>query len=486
VKSSLTLVVLSFLLLLSVNPAVAQMTSSTPDGRANGPAATPCNQDSASVPAPRDLHPAHPIADSDAFTTAYNYLVTFYPRWFTYNQSGHGPCNQLLGPDRISPIYQTVVAINDDTFYASAFVGVEKEPVIVTVPDVAGVSYSVLQLDGYGNVFKGIPSGKPGVYALIGPGWTGFLPAPISPVQVPYNYTVLIFRADKYANGKDTRQEADEFRRNLHAAYLSDYLSDPGSGIATILPEAAFALPYKTAAVHLIANHPLAFLRRLQTAVLAGTTQPMTSDEQALSDTFNALFSDPSQYPQLIAGAQAAHADIDNNYLSTTIAGTSWITFTDIGEWEKTSQGYLNRSSITDYIQYGNNHKAAAYYHAFRDSNGNPLDGSAHSYVLTFQQGQQPDVSRFWSVTAYLPVSIELVPNTAKKYVVASYTPGLVTAPDGSVSIVISVNKPSGVPQANWLPIPRGPVNIMLRAYGPEGTVEDNSYVPPPIEPLEN
>jgi hypothetical protein len=41
---------------------------------------------------------------------------------------------------------------------------------------------------------------------------------------------------------------------------------------------------------------------------------------------------------------------------------------------------------------------------------------------------------------------------------------------------------PAGVPVANWLPIPAGAFNIMLRVYGPQGSVEDNTYVPPPIE----
>jgi hypothetical protein len=36
-----------------------------------------------------------------------------------------------------------------------------------------------------------------------------------------------------------------------------------------------------------------------------------------------------------------------------------------------------------------------------------------------------------------------------------------------------------GVPEANWLPVPLGPFNIMLRVYGPEGGVADNTYVPP-------
>ena len=41
---------------------------------------------------------------------------------------------------------------------------------------------------------------------------------------------------------------------------------------------------------------------------------------------------------------------------------------------------------------------------------------------------------------------------------------------------------PVGVPMANWLPMPAGAFNIMLRIYGPEESVEDDTYVPPPIE----
>ena len=41
---------------------------------------------------------------------------------------------------------------------------------------------------------------------------------------------------------------------------------------------------------------------------------------------------------------------------------------------------------------------------------------------------------------------------------------------------------PAGVPMANVLAIPAGASNIMLRVYGPQGSVEDHTYVPPPIE----
>ena len=50
------------------------------------------------------------------------------------------------------------------------------------------------------------------------------------------------------------------------------------------------------------------------------------------------------------------------------------------------------------------------------------------------------------------------------------------------MSIYMARQLPAGVPMANWLPIPSGAFNIMLRVYGPEGTVEDNTYVPPGIQ----
>jgi hypothetical protein len=411
--------------------------------------------------------------------------VTFYPRWFTYSQaSGSVPCNQLFGSDEVTPIYRNVVAINDDTLYATAYISVKKEPVIVTVPPTSDI-YSVLHIDGYGNVLASIPSGQPGIYGLVGPDWNGTpaVPAGVIPVPLPFNYTILIFRADKYSPaGADVRAEADKFRRSLHAAPLSVYLDNATSGAALIVPVSMFSRSWKENADELIANDPIAFLAQVQTAVLAGTTQPKTADEQTLSDNFDTLFNDHSVYPQLINGTRAAFAAIVIDYLTHAISGTSWINFSNIGQWDKSFQGYLDRSAITEYLQFGNNHDAAAYYHTFLDGQGAPLDGDTPGYILKFANGQQPQARRFWSVTSYTPETIELIPNAANKYVVARYTPGLVTAPDGSVTILMSSERPDNFPLANWLPIPKGRFNVMLRVYGPEGSVLDNSYLPPPIE----
>jgi hypothetical protein len=422
----------------------------------------------------------------DAFQTTLKYVSQFYPLWFTYNQAGISTPNQIGGPVRVSPLYHFVVAINDDTRYASSFLDFSMEPVILQIPSTS-TNYSVLTLDGYCDVFhSAILANTPGTYALYGPGFDpSSLPTTVTPVPLPFNYMTIIFRADRFNNGIDMTVEADAFRRGLSTEPLCAYLGQrcpagvPPGGPAVILPEIAFSIPFKTIADNLIALDPIAFLRQLQTAVASPRTPPMSPEVQQISDRFNALFAFfGSNRSEFAAGAQAAHDAIVNDYLNNT-GKTNWITYNNIGDW---GPHVVQRSSITEFIQYANDHSAAAYFHAFKDGLGSSLDGTdPRGYVLTFSAQEIPAAKRFWSVTAYTPEAIELVPNSANKYLVASYTPGLVTNEDGSISIYMAQQLPAGVPEANWLPIPSGPFNVMLRVYGPAGDVAAEKYVPPAI-----
>jgi hypothetical protein len=433
----------------------------------------------------------------DEFATTRDYVSQFYPLWFTYYQTSLGTPNRMVGPDKISPIYHYVVAINNDTVYASSFLDLSMEPLIVTIPSTTA-NYSVLTLDRYCDIVPGIPNNEPGTYALYGPDFNpNNLPTTVIPVSLPFNYMTIIFRADKFTKKGvdyvDMTAAAETFRRGLSTMPLCTYLGQncpagvPLGGPTRIVPEIEFALPFKTIADNLIALDPIAFLRQLQTAVVSPKTPPMSPEVQALSDHFNALFaSRTAKRSKFARGARAAHDLIINDYLTNT-SNTNWITYANIGKWgtnpDPGSSTAVQRSSITEFIQYANDHEAAAYFHAFKDGQGSPLNGTdPHGYVLTFSSEEIPATTRFWSLTAYTPNSIELVPNSANKYLVASYTPGLQTNADGSISIYMARQLPPGVPAANWLPIPPGPFNVMLRDYGPAGSVADNTYVPPGIE----
>ena len=371
------------------------------------------------------------VSQLSPFDTTVAYVVQFYPLWFTYYQSLLPSPNRLAGPNRISPIYHYVVAINVDTLYASSYLDLTAQPVILTIPSTT-VRYSILMLDPYGDIFDaGIPPQTAGTFALTGPGFTGTLPAEVTPIAMPLDFSTLIFRADKFSPaGEDQTPEAQAFRTSLKTETLSDYVSNPSGGTTTkILPEFFFAVPFKTTADDLIAQDPIAFLRQLQRAVESNHTPPFSPYEEALSNRFNSLFANGNMNrSEFSDGAQAAHELILDRYLTHTDwtrTPTNWIHFTNIGDW---GNQVIERSSITEFIQYANNREAAAYYHVFKDADGHPLDGSdPQGYVLTFAPGQLPEAKRFWSLTAYTPEAIELVPNPANKYAVASYTPGLQT-----------------------------------------------------------
>lgn len=413
-----------------------------------------------------------------------SYVVQFYPLWFSYYQTQRAN-NRLIGPDRISPLYQTVVAINNDTLYASTLVNLSKEPVILTVPKTKA-TYSTLLLDPYGDIIdSGIPAETPGVYGLVGPAYEGKLPAGITPLYLPLDYMILIFRTDKFASdGKSMIPAAQTFRKSLKLQTLSDYKKDPTAGAAAIVPEIFFAKPFKTAADTLTTTAPITFLSQLQKAVAAPNTPPLSASAKALSDRFDRLFGDgtftsDSKKLPFVQGTKAAHNLILNNYLNHR-GSTNWINFTNIGDW---NGAWLDRSSIAEFIQYGNAHSTAAYFHTFRDGMGLPLDGTnKRGYMLHFAKDQIPEAKRFWSLTVYTPESIELVKNDARKYEVASYSPGLHYNRDGSLTILFTPKQPTAVPAANWVPIPAGPFNVMLRVYGPEGDVLDNRYLPPAID----
>ena len=422
------------------------------------------------------------VSQTGAFATTVAYVAQFYPLWFTYNQSRFATHNRLVGPDRVTPLYHIVVAINVDTLYASTFLELAAEPVVLTIPETQ-VTYSILTLDPYCDIFNsGIPAQTPGTYAFTGPGYQGTVPNGITQVPMPLNSCVLIFRADKYSStGEDQIAEAEAFRKSLKLQTLSDYQANPDGGEALILPEVAFAIPYKTIADNLITRAPITFLKELQTAVASANTPPMLPAVQRLSEHFDTLFGDGSaNQGEFRAGARAGHELILDRYLTHTDARKNyWITFLNIGDW---GDQVVERSAITEFIQYGNGRSTAAYYHAFKDETGTPLDGdNGAGYVLTFSAEQIPQAKRFWSVTAYTPESIELIANSANKYEVASYEPGLQKGPDGSISIYIARELPAGVPQANWLPVSHGRFNLMLRVYGPTGNVTDD-YVPPGIQ----
>src|SRR5262249_32520221 len=281
--------------------------------------------------------------------------------------------------------------------------------------------------------------------------------------------TTWIIRADKYSSTDQNQvHQAGVFRHTLRLASLPDYEQHPRAGATQIVPQAALALRMKAVADDAVRFHTTHFFRAVQAALNSSATRPLSNSDRQLSSSFNRLFAaantaarhgNPGPLSQMISGARAAHTMIINRWQSHTDAN-HWIYFSNFANWRT---AYLDRAAGNEYIQYGNNASAAGYYNVFTDANGAPLNGATvPAYQLTFPKDQIPQADRFWSLTAYLPRGNTLVPNAARKYEVARFTPGLVTNPDGSITIYIQPTPPPAAPRANSLPIPHGPLHALL------------------------
>jgi len=440
------------------------------------------------------------MGNQEGYDLAYEYTVRFYPRYFTWAQfninsensqrqtSGSNYENRLTGPLGMGPEYKVVVAINDDTIYAEAFLDVSSGPVILTIPEYAN-SYSILQLDVYGNIFSTELSANPpsggGIYGFVERGSYAQLPEGVTRVELPYSFTTIAIRIDKYSSsGENHIEAANAFRSKLSMQPLADYDPSGDSGRTLVLPLFFFSPSVKLMADEGLAKWPEAFLTTLQEAMASPATQPLTADDRALMQRFNTTFavarsvvdSDSGPLTAIVRGAQAAYAAIINRWQSHR-GPTNWIHFDNVGHW---GTNYLDRAALTEYIQVGNDRKAAYYANAFVDASGLPLDGGSFAYTIQFAKDALPQYKRFWSMTAYTPEYIELVPNALDKYVVASYTPGLVTAEDGSVTIYVQADQPK-TNTANWLPVPKGHFSLLFRVYGPQGSALAGTYVPPKI-----
>lgn len=234
---------------------------------------------------------SRPVAGPAAtpYTTSLDYAIRFYPRFLTFFQQNYARENKMTGPASMGPQYGLVVAPNNDTVYGEAFVNVSQGPEIFTIPK-TNVSYSLLTLDVWGNVFSTGINGA-GTYALVRRTFHGSLPSGVKRIVVPSVQSIFIVRADRYAsNGRSTNKEATLFRNNLRLASLSAYKSNPSSGKCLVLPLAVFAPRMKAIADQAITESPRTFYFELQKALHSSTTRPLSASDISLSRAFDRVF----------------------------------------------------------------------------------------------------------------------------------------------------------------------------------------------------
>jgi hypothetical protein len=392
-----------------------------------------------------------------------------------------GPFNQITNDARVFTYEDTaIVTPNSDTPYSMLWVDLRAEPMVLSVPAVEKERYySVQFVDGntynYGYIGSRATGTEPGDYLIVGPDWKGETPAGIKQVfhsTTPFGLT--IFRTQLF-NAEDMPGVV-KVQAGYKGQPLSAFLKQPAPPAA---PKIDF-VPATTAGIK--AN----FYEYLDAAL---QFVPLTDDNKAIraklasigigpEKTFN--FKDLSlEHKAAILLAMKEGDDKVDKFLATAFKNINgWKVGAAFGDADFFKGNWLLRAAAAKGGIYGNDAVEAMYPMTRVDTAGETLDGSKHSYTLTFPAGQFPPVNAFWSVTMYDGKTQLLIKNPINRYLINSpMLPQMKKNDDGSLTLYIQKDSPGADKESNWLPAPNDTIYLVMRLYWPKET--QPSILPP-------
>jgi hypothetical protein len=375
-----------------------------------------------------------------------------------------------------TPADKDIVTPSNDTPYSWAWLDLRAEPMVVSVPAAPDRYYVLQWFDLFthnahylGSRATGTEAGD---YLLAGPGWDGAIPDDITDV-LRFETEIAGTLTRTSWTGEDDRAGLVTQQRQYRIRPLSEF-----TGAKPAAPAPAVQFPGWDEAR---ANSPdfisyLNFLMQFTPAVSSeeGMLAEFAKIGIAPGATFDAAALDPEIRAAIATGIADAQKELNDTIAQTTSSRTLFGTRDSLGD------NYIMERAVGAAMGIYGNSQEEAVYTAFQiGEDGQPLD-AAKKYLLHFNADQVPDVKYFWSMTMYdLPDRL-LVENPLSRYAIGSRTEGLKSNDDGSIDIYLQSETPGADAESNWLPTPEnGNFYMVLRMYGPQGTLLDGSWKAP-------
>lgn len=392
------------------------------------------------------------------------------------------PPNQLsMLTDYVVPEERMVACPNQDVVYGFSILSLDREPVVVQVPDF-GDRFWVYQVvdqrtDGFAQFGKMYDT-KPGLYLLVGPDWKGQIPAGIQRVfRSSTNIGVVIPRVFKDATEEDT--EAVQRLVNQVMIYplsqfdgkmkTRDWSTSPRfPSTSTGQEETKWVVPEK-------------FVDELP-KVMNGL--PPLPGEEALYANIGAVWSAAEKDPKLKKELLDSAIEADEELVTPLFEFRSY-GLPLAGNWTTQSNGakfgtdYFTRTAVAKSNIFVNTPEETKYFYQDLDSEGGRLNGK-HQYTVTFAKGALPPVKGFWSLTLYNKFHF-FQSNDLKRYSLGTKNKTLQYGADGSLTIYVSATPPTIDKMSNWLPAPKDDFSLYVRSYWPDTPITSGQWTPPPV-----
>jgi len=401
------------------------------------------------------------------------------------------PIGTLFNEARVfTPKDTAVITPNSDTPYSMMEIDLRAEPVVVSVPAVPKPRYYSVQLTdantfNYGYIGSRSTGPGAGDYVIVGPDWKGETPPHIKQVfHSTTPFTVAIFRTQLF-NAADMPNVV-----RIQAGYtvqpLSAYLKQPA-------PAAAPAINFRKANAEIakaeffgLLDYALQYIP--PSPEEAGIRAKLASIGIGPGKTFEMKDLSAEHKAAVLLGMKAGDGAVDKYIASGGAVINGWNVGSFFGDRAFYNADWLERAAAAKGGIFGNSAIEAMYPLTRVTAAGETLDGSKHSYTLTFAKGSLPPVNAFWSVTMYDGKTQLLIENPINRYLINSpMLPAMKKNPDGSLTIYIQKDAPSADKKSNWLPAPDDPIYLVMRLYWPKETPPsilppgDGTWKPPAV-----
>jgi hypothetical protein len=433
------------------------------------------------------------------FPMVVGYAVMY--KFFIDPNSGQfkAPINQLHNEARVFTPKDTGISTpNSDTPYSMALLDLRAEPFVLCMPEIEKARYYDVQLvdlytDNYGYMGSRTTGNGAGCYAVAGPDWKGETPKGVKKVfRSETQLTLVIYRTQLF-NPADM-PNVEKIQAGYKVQPLSAFLGQPVPPAAAAIEWPKFEQDAFTTKFPEYLDFLLQFCPTIGTAAVEkplraklariGIGPGKKAPHKDLPPAVKAAFAD---------GVKAAFAKIGKTAESVGTPVNGWNIGAAAGSREFYKGNWALRAAAAKLGIYGNSEAEAVYPYTRHDANAIALDGSKHTYQMTFVPGQFPPVNAFWSTTMYDGRTQLLIDNPINRYLINSpMLPELKKNRDGSITLYIQKDSPGKERESNWLPAPDGPMFVVMRMYWPKTTkpsvypLGKSSWKPPALVPVRN
>ena len=394
------------------------------------------------------------------------------------------PVGQLcMLTDYIAADERFVTCPNQDTVYGAGFMALDKQPVVIQVPDFDDRFFTYQIVDHRTDSFYSIGKQygtKSGFYLIVGPNWTGTPPDGIAGIGKSSTDLAVAFPRVFQDDTLEDKADVQGLLRQIMMYPLTEFDGKMKTKDWSKVP--SFPAPAGAGKGETKWVVPEKFFDQL-TEVLQ--VVPPLPGEEAMYGQFKSLLDAARKDPHIKATLTETAVAAENELIKPLFdfhnngrpVGNGWTSPPNNARW---GTDYLSRTATARSNMFDNAPNETKYIYTDFDKDRRRLTG-AHRYIVTFAPGQTPPVNGFWSLTVYNKEHL-FEPNELNRFSLGTKSKSMKSNSDGSLVLYFQNKSPGADKETNLVPTPSDEFSLYIRAYWPKDAVLDGSWKPPMVQ----